>query len=273
MNQINPNEKPSEQEIHYRELKSYFESLVKYTLTALGIVLAAGAFFFFKNISGVRLEANAAIESEKNLASIQLDSIRDQAAKLAVDEAKRRVDDAFKANNVEEMVEKAAKRQVGSTIEHEVAEEVDRYMESIQGDITALGAIADNAMKMRIGLRAGLEQLQNMQTESSSEKIRQRSKVFFESIAADYEAVLKEYRPEGGFKNPKEARLFAGLPDTISNSVLNGKLVQIILTDHNLTQVGQAFLFLRECTGVRFKMFDVKAVEQWCTNHNSECRN
>jgi hypothetical protein len=72
-------------------------------------------------------------------------------------------------------------------------------------------------------------------------------------------------------KDPKFARSFAELPDTISSSKLNGKLVQMIRSDPNLSQVAIAFLLLQESTGVRFPMFDFQRVERWCSDHQANC--
>ena len=270
MTQPNP---PSESELHYKELKSFFQSLVKYTLTALGIVLAAGAIFFFKNISEVKSEASAAIDAEKRLASSQLDSIRKDAAVLAVQEARRAVDEAFKSNNIVEMVNKAARLQAGAAIDRHVAQEVDQSMSSLQSDISALGTVADNAMKMRIGLRAGLEQLLKMQFESSSEKQRERARNFFESIAVDFDTVYSNSFSQAQLKDPKAARSFAQAPDTLSVPRTIGSLVRIIRTDRDLSQVATAFLYLRGLTGIQFRMFDIKAVEVWCTSHRVDCAN
>ena len=269
-NRATPIEKKSEAELHYRELKAYFDSLVKYTLTALGIIIAGAAIFFFKNLSEVKSEAKAAIDAERNIASAQLDSIRRQASELAIQEAKRRVDEAFKANNVVEMVETAARRQLGSVNERQVARQVDQYMNSVQEDITSLGTIGDLAMKMRFGFRTGLEELEKIDTGSSNEKLKQRARTYLKSITADYETRIKQLWGETKLKSPVEARKFASVPDSVTRPILIGKLAKMVRDEDDLSRVASAFFFLRENTGVQFAMFDNKSVRRWCADHPKE---
>jgi hypothetical protein len=110
-------------------------------------------------VDRTREDAKTAISHTTDATSLQISQIRERSATIAIGEAQKRVDEAFRTTNVQKLVEESAQRQVGPVIDRKVQTEVDREMASLQDEISALGQIADAGLQMRIGIRAGLDEL------------------------------------------------------------------------------------------------------------------
>jgi hypothetical protein len=110
-------------------------------------------------IDNTKEQASAAINYTKDAAGNQISQIREQSGAIALTEAQKRVDNAFRTTNVETLVENATKREVGSAVERRVQTEVDKVMASVQQDISTLGRIADAGSRMRQGIRSGYDEL------------------------------------------------------------------------------------------------------------------
>ena len=274
----------TEVEIHYKELRSYFEGLVTKTLITLGIVVSVGLILFYKDMSQVRSDANSAIERIRSQAKTEIEQARDsvnrelsairaEAASIARDEARKGVDDAFKTTSISTMIEDAAKKEVGSVIEREVRNEANRVMHSIQADISSLGQIADTGMQMRVGLRSGLNQLLELQRTASNENTRMWAKRLFESIATDYDTVTQESLRQFNQNALQALEIYSQGKIKLSNEHNPvPRLLEVIESDRDLRHIAFAFLALREATGVPFRMFDIEGVNHWCDEHKKECR-
>lgn len=301
----------SDSEDHYKNLVDYFKSIVWASTTVLGIVTVIlggiGAFSLwlnYKSIADVKTEmkqsiadvradaksavdnakdgaqqaitnaqsgAQSAISSASDQAAFEISKVRQQSAGIALGEAQKRVDDAFRTTNVTEMVESAARRQVGPVIERQVRGEVDRVMAALQEDISSLGEISDAGSYMRGGGRPGLEKLLALQ-KSSNDRVRERAKVILEAIANDYERVFTRQVSDGDGKNALKDMYGEKAIAQKGSPTIIGELVKTIRTEQDLGSVALAFLALRVATGYPFKMFDIEAVEQWCAGHQAQCK-
>lgn len=299
----------SDSEDHYKHLLEYFKNVVQITATILGLVAVligavsgVGIWFSYRSINDVkdemkkglvdvRSDAKAAIDSTKDGAKLSIDTatsgaqsaidtakesaasqisqVRQQAAGIALNEAQRRVDDAFRTTNVQGLVEDAARRQVGPVIDRQVRSEVDRVMGSLQDDISSLGEIADAGAYMRGGGRPGLDKLLGLQ-KSPNERIRDRAKAILEAITNDYERARIRDIKEAGFNSPEE--MFRANHSENIKAEMIADMVKTIRTDSNLYLVSEAFLQLRGITGYPFRMFDMEAVERWCVQNKELCK-
>ena len=75
----------------------------------------------------------------------------------------------------------------GGSLSVELQQKVDLVEDTIK--------IADEGMRMRIGLRSGLDELLSIAETSPNEEMRLRAKNYFEKIASDYESF---HQLEGG---------------------------------------------------------------------------
>jgi hypothetical protein len=263
----------SDTEAHYTHLLTYFKNLIRIT----GIVCMVVMYLTYRNVSEiksemaeVKKEAKAAIESTTANANLQIVQIRERAAEIALTEAKQRVNDAFKAKSVSEMVEAAAKKQVGEQIEKQVRHEVENALYQIQYDITSLGRMANAGMQMRMGYRAGLEELLKTANSAATAYERDRARMLLDSIAGDIEREAEErvLRSQADNTTALQTLNECGRYEFDNKTVTVQDLLKVTRTHKDLYVVSLAFLALRDKTGVHFKMFDISDVERWCTNHS-----
>lgn len=266
-------------ELHYNSLLAFFKNLVWLATIFITIIIGLSAAFLFKSIADIKSEiaevketAKQAINNTKELTDLQISNIQEKASKIAIDEARSRVEEAFRSTNIMSLVESAAEKQVGVEIEKQVQNKVVEAFDAIQRDITILGKIADAGMKMRIGIRSGLDELIELQKNSKNENVRLRAKVMLESIAFDYERACKEILNEE--KESKEPISF--YQKMSQNEFKEGSntitgLIKVIHTENDLTMLGMSFLGLRDLTGYPFKMFDIVEVDNWCKMNPDKC--
>ena len=63
---------PSEQE--YTHLIAFHEKLVKYVLTAIGIIGAVAAFVFYKDLNSVKADAESEVQQVRTAAELQIEA-------------------------------------------------------------------------------------------------------------------------------------------------------------------------------------------------------
>jgi hypothetical protein len=225
-----PNIPITDAELHYKSLTDYFKFLVTLTLAGIGILTTVGLYIGYKDMAAMRAEvrqnlsdvkgevrqnmsdvksdtraavdnikddAKASIENAKTATDAQISQIRDRSAVIAVSEAQRRVDEAFRNRNIEGMVENAASRQVAPVIERQLKTEVDRAMVSLQRDITFLGQISDAGAYMRVGGRKGLDKLVELQQNAPNESMRLAARSMLETIGKNYEEFVVQASGRG----------------------------------------------------------------------------
>lgn len=274
----NRQQEKSESQIHYEELRKYFESLVRITLIALGIIIAAGAYFFFSNVGDLRRDitekvvtirddAKSSIENTSALAKQSIEGIKNEASVLAKNEARNRVDEEFKYSNITSLIDAAATREVGEAIQKRIADEVYRLTPKIQTEMSEIGKIADMASRMRKGFRNGMTDLLKIQNTTSSENIKQLASDLFIRISSDYDSVSTKIASEWFGDKISNAMSFLEIPDKANDSLVIAKLVDKIENSNDLNLVSISFIFLRKSVKVPFPMFDIKAVQNWKKEH------
>jgi hypothetical protein len=260
----------SDSQLQFESLISYFKWLVWITLGALSIIVTMGLTIFYRNISDVKSEARASIEQTKDSANKEISKIQDQAAKIALAEAQRRIDIAFQAPNINKMIEVAAKRQMGSAMELQVKAQVDQETKQLRDDITFLGKISGAGARMRLGIRAGLEELRSLERTANYESERENARTLLETITSDYEHVITTTL-DPRISTPQDYLSFTSHVNVGTSDPVVG-LVQVIRTDPNLNAVAASFIGLRKAVNVQFKMFDLDEVEKWCAGRKDICK-
>lgn len=170
-------------EREYRSLVSFFKWIVGFSFLAISFFGAASLFLFYRDIGEVRNEAQSQIQAAAKNADAMLTRIREDAERVASTEARARVEEAFRTQNLAAMIESEAKRALGSTINRLVAnqvdaalatvrEETDRSLSELRAQAVGIGEIADMAARMRIGGREGLERLHDDATTAADPERR-----------------------------------------------------------------------------------------------------
>lgn len=269
--------------------RAYFDHLFKRTVWFLGLLLAASAaviaFFGIHTLSQLREEMRVTTREELRKAQNEVrdridaefktQNIHELVRQVAKERTERELSSLIKqtvdvqvalgvraeepriTRTVSDQTRQAVDRlspvinsHVAAEVDRAVTQEVNQRMAAFDRSLTALGELADMGMRMRIGLRSGLEDLTSRTRSADSELERKRAKGLLTRITADYEAFpIAEY--PGGRPIPL--------------------LVQVIRSDKNLNAVAAAFIALRKVTGQQFTMFDFGGVERWCKEKAPAC--
>jgi hypothetical protein len=179
-------------EKEYEHMISFHKWIVKAVPLSLGIIVVAAQVVFYRDMSQVRQQVGTEITEARDAARREITKVREDAGKIAIDEAQKRVEEAFRSQNIQEMIETAAKRQLGPAIDRRVRQEIDLFTTGLQAQISSLGEIADLATRMRIGLRSGLEGLSLKARTAANESDRAMAQAFLSRVSADYETFHRE---------------------------------------------------------------------------------
>lgn len=313
----------TEAEAHYRSLADFFKYLVTIVLSGIALLVGVGLYVTNKDMAAMRAEvrqnisdvksdlkqslsdvktdtrtavdstkqaAGSAIKGTQDAAETQISQIRGQSASIALGEAQRRVEDAFKNRNIESIVESAAKQQVAPVIERQLRGEVDRALIVLQRDITLFAQIADASD----GSREGFGKLLELEKNGPNEVVRLRAKSMREAIAdrdekwakyvfegdgvkdkdIAYHVFFDPALDESGFHRYSDMSReeFEKLSEPQKKTHLLSSLVKIIRTSRDMNVVAKSFLGLRELTGYQFRVFDFDAVNGWCAQNSSQCK-
>jgi len=235
------------------------------------LIVGTGSIFFYKSVGDMKDDERKAVESVKASAQNDITKAKDDVLDAVRTEARQRVDQEFSSRDITDMVEAAAKRKVGRTIDRQIQEEVAQTVVRLQDQITETAEIADLGIRMRLlGFRDAFDELTKRYKESDDPGVRRTDKIVLDSVTADFEKVwLGNLRREKVNAQQMLSRLLTTDHPVSPNTPAD--FVKLIRTDQNLDQVCIAFLALRDSTGVHFPMFDFDVVEKWCKDNPKQC--
>lgn len=253
---------------------SRVRSVYKWLISIVGIVIVAGLYFSYNStkefrsetedkINKLKVEAEKSIEKTQKHADDQISQIRVSASEIALEEAQKRINDAFQKNNINEMIEMTAKAEVGTELEKQVNQKVNEVMDNIQDDIVSFSLVSDAAMRMRVGIRDGLDELIDLQKTSTDSNIKERAKILLNRIASDYEISAKRILNEFG----GSAIFLTDFNVSKDKNNIIPDLIKVIHSDESLDQIALAIIILREKTGEQFRMFDIEEIDTWFQNN------
>jgi hypothetical protein len=257
-------------EVEYEHLKSYFESLVRHTSLALGLISAAALFMFYRSLGDVKADASQQIQAVRSSAQNEIAKAKEEVIAAVRTEAQKRVNAEFNSSNITEMVDAAAKRKVGRAIDRQIQEEVSRTVSHLQEQIEQTSEIANLGMRMRMGFRDAFDELNRRYRAANDDDLRRTEKYLLDSLAADYETRWKAYMKRANLK--PGSMLAQNLESGQSPPNSTGEFVKIIRTSDDLNSVCLAFLGFRDYTNQQVRMFDLDAVEKWCKENIAQCQ-
>jgi hypothetical protein len=182
----------------------------------------------------------------KDITALQIGAIREDAKNLALSSARARIEEAFKANDIQKQIEMAAKG--------EVEEQINILINNATRDFPILTSAADRLRAVEIGGLRELDSLINFSHNettimSAKELLIRKGIDYDESIKFNGPGILEEYLIKGSHL----------LDSTFINadSVFKKKdLLQTILKEDNLYAIAYAFKLLRDM-GIPIKTFDL----------------
>ena len=257
-------------EAHYRELVAFFKHLVWLTGGALGVVILVGGYLFHSNLQDALREAGENAKGEAN--------------RVAREESQKAVKTAFDEEHVRGLVEQVAKEKVNAVTDKMVEEKVgsiaDKVIEQrltsklqpIEQRIVLIGRISECEARIHTGFRSALDELVGIRNRASDPQVQQFAESTLVTTAKGYEdywlANVQRLPPNKAIDLLKGNVVPAIQPPP---STLRD-MVGLINKNNDLNTVALAFLAFRDLSGEHVKMFDMGAVNSWCTKNQPKCQ-
>jgi hypothetical protein len=240
----------------FKNLLSYFKYLVTLTMGAIGVMIAVAGFLFYSNLKDVREEA------------------KQQATRVATAEAKSAVAQAFEEKHINELILIAAQNKVGAVSDKLIEQQLTSKLAPIQKRIALIGQISESGARMRLGIRAGLDELNSVLKDSNDADVQKFTKSTLETIGQDYEDRVQEGIKTSGVKGMMLLQTFMQRLGRQQSSLPSNlhMVVETINHDSDLNVVATAFVAFRELTGETVKMFDFGFIKLWCSQNQSKCQ-
>lgn len=202
-----------------------------------------------KQIEHLRKNTELFLTLTKNITSMQIETIREDAKNLALSSARTRVDEAFKANNVQDEIQKALQNEIGNNLERIVQNEMEDMPL-----ITSLG------VKMSFWEdRSALDQLDSIANfaDNPTSKIMAAKHLSLKGVEFE-----KEINPI--LMSEFSLKIFN--PDSILTRAdslkVKKELIKAIFNENNAWTVSYAFVILRKFSGINLNNFDFNAVRR-----------
>jgi len=263
-----PPQSPAESaaKIEYDRLTAYFEKLVKYSLLAIGTIIAIAGVFLWKNTSDVQGQAAASIKATQDTATHEISEIANAAQVTAKAEAQKAIEAAFEKQNVQRMIENTAQKKVDAAVEAAVQKNLGARIEAFKSLLNEIGEISNHGAQLRLGFRSGLDYLVKAK-QSADSTVRAYASSTLTEIAADYEVLATQRAAAFNPQNKPDFFLlaFAPTPKALMN------VIRYQPDPLAPETIASAFLDMKKRVGWDVPMFDITAAEKWCAQHKPKC--
>ena len=233
--------RPKQPRDRFDQMFSYFKYLVSITSASIVLIVAVGTWYLGSNMR----------------------EVRDNAEKTAISESQKAVEKAFRTENIQEMINKSAEKEIKGAIQVEIAKQMEKVRPN-QTDVTTASLVSDAVARMRNFYRSGLTDIMAVLNNPNVDPMMKNStRTFLRSVARDYEKQVNAADTSlvGRLNMIEVVEGMVRLD--IKDPNLKEKLVKIILKDDNLFNVTNATIALRKLTGIPFETFDERAIQSW----------
>ncbi len=214
-----------------------------------------------KQIEHLRKNTETYLNLTKDITSMQISTLREDAKNLALSSARLRIEEAFKTNDIQLQVETAAKKEIGNRLDEIVKREIEKTT-SVFDNFPILTNAYD---RIRWGDRKALDILDSLANYSDNPTIRRVAKGYLLQKGIDYEQSGFDFEGHNISQfNPLDQlgiKVSNPISKTDSTRIISD-LVKIILKDADLYKVLYGFLALKKLTGIDLKTFDFNAVRK-----------
>ncbi len=261
-----PIEEKSDSQIHYEELRKFFQYLLILTVGVISIILTVAGIFFYSNMNEIKtdikdkvggLETSAVntITESKKLVSNSISDLRIEASQIARTETIKKVEEGFRSHNITNMIDSVAKKELNSAIQKRIADLISPKM-------IELTRLSDIANKMRRGYRSALDEFNKFISSTEDEAIKSSALEILSRISIDYDTMTTNMINERK-KSNLNLRGILNVDASIPDSLMINKIIQFIDNANDLSDVAFGFIILRDNYKVNIKMFDFKYFNEW----------
>jgi hypothetical protein len=241
----------------YTNLVGYFKHLVWLTGGFVTVMVAVAGFLFYSNLKDIREDA------------------KQEATRVATVESKAAVEKAFEEKNINDQIQKAAQQKIGAITDKMIEQQITPKLQPLQKRILMIGQITESQSRMRLGFRSGLDDLNTIISSTTDPDALQFAKNTLAITAEDFEVSWAETSSKAGGQTWFDfLKAYTNRPQTPGwkSPQTLGEVVGLVNTSKDLNVVALAFLAFRELTGEKVRMFDLRAVSNWCSSHQPKCK-
>jgi len=268
----------SEEKKHYESLISYFKYAITITGSLLTIIISVGIYFTYKSAVDLRQDVKDNLKETKDEIRYSLDNskkdilklndvatstmvqvkeqadntiltIKDKATIEALIASRQKVEETFKKNNIQDLINKTAKDEIETRVDKMVKDQIEISNDKLMKVLSIMPEFMLAVDKFRVGDTRGLIYLDSIKRYSQDPlKIQTANKIIQEK-KLDY---------INAYQNITKEELFSALniKQDISYVELNPKLKYIILNDKDLNRVYWATELLSKLSGKKIELFD-----------------
>jgi hypothetical protein len=298
----------SDEKMHYDSLITLFKYILGWLLGLASLVVAVAAFFISSNIKDIKKDiqedvaklkpdiekigkdadktladtkesSKLSLEYTKTLSEMQIKLLALETSGAAKLEVRNKVEEAFKNNSVQFMIDQTARKEVNGKLKEVVKEEtaktqeVFNYLSQIQIAFEQVGK----------GSKYHLNFLDSLSNVAENDLIKSFAKTLVIQKGIDYEQSIFSptyytenansfYQPEsslvvGGFLDTSRVKLVSSLNIEFSEKLTDDEILRILVPimqkENNLNQLTVMYWHLRKLSKTAFKTFDSEPVYKW----------
>ncbi|MFZ1081625.1 MAG: hypothetical protein WAO19_06845 [Candidatus Kryptoniota bacterium] len=290
----------SEEQRHYETLVKVFKYLITTGIGIGAIFVGVAAYLIGNNLSDVnrktdqavqnfneeirivKSESDQAIRDRREEADRQMDNFRknmetflnfsrdvtqmemttatETAKNLALSSAKERIEEAFKANNVQLLVDSAARKEVQDRL-NSIVQETMKKTETTFDQFATLISLVD---RIRAVDRTAVDALDSLAHSSDDPNVRREAYYLLLQKGKDYDNSVDSLTAHHILQSIALKQL--GMADTelitgADTVKVRSALEDLILKSPDLYKVTNAFMALRKLTGADIETFDITLVK------------
>lgn len=215
-----------------------------------------------KQIDDIRNNMKLFLDLTKDITSIQIETIREDARNLALSSARSRIEEVFKSTNLQREIDSTARQHFGEKLEDIVKTEMEKSTEIFEDlpIITGLsGRLSTVSFFIEDEDRKPLDQLDSISQFAKNLTIRKVAQKALLDKGDEFEKGIDK-------QLMTEFQLSIFNPDSIysiTDSIrIKGQLIDSIFTVNGVWKVSYAFVILRYFSGITLNNFDFTAVRK-----------
>ena len=270
---------PSQEKMHYDSLISLFKYVIGATTLLAGVVvfmigsslteikktisddvkesakkLESVKSDADKTVADTKANAKEVLQYTRDLTTIQINLLKEEAKNLALSSARNKVEEAFKNNNVQTLIDVTARKEINDKLKEVVKEETDKTREVFSYQIQL--TIAFDQIGKRN--RESLNYMDSLSNDAENEVIRKFSKELLIQKGKDYDQELNLHRfPKDGsqpilsrYRQIMTKRLFLS-EDATDNEIIKS-IIARIKTDTDVRMIAHLYEHLRMLSNIDF---------------------
>lgn len=249
-------------EDEYKNLKNYFEGLVKKTMWFVGLITTLGSIIFLVDRSNLQdrltrmeIDYKEAIGRVEEKAEIEVSSVKVQVEGEIASDIRNEVTLQLNRKNINEIIDNQLDILLSKNFSYELKAKLKEAIEKDNESLNELVEISDAALFMRLGFKRGLTELKDYSLNGRFSRNRVRALELLNKITKDYEEI---------HSNMSNSDLQQMACYVISNGDEIEDYIKVINEEEfNLNKISATILLLNRKAKTAFKLFEFDRINEW----------